>query len=261
MRQVTDDFDEDNIFSFAAPGISYLGIPYWDARFDDIRVRQAISMAIDREAINGALFGDLNAPATAWTPSIMPGNPDGICGEYCEYDPEAAAALLEEAGGFDGQLTLHFPGGAGHDDLYNAMANSLRQNLGIDAIAKPSVGWAEFGQDRNNKVLDGPFFSRWGALYPSQQSTLRAMFSAAPNCTNCGGEPIPAVDAALNEADAAGSEDGTAYAKVQELIAEQFPIIPLFEESYNYVTSDRIAGLKASAVGEPILTQVVLAED
>lgn len=261
MRQVTDDFDEENIYSFAAPGISYLGIPHWDARFDDIRVRQAISMAIDREAINSAIFGDLNAPATAWTPSIMPGNPDGICGEYCEYDPEAAAALLEEAGGFEGQLTLHFPGGAGHDDLYNAMANSLRQNLDIDAIAKPSVGWAEFGEDRNNKVLDGPFFSRWGALYPSQQSTLRAMFSAAPNCTNCGGEPNPAVDAALNEAAAEGSEDGTAYAEAQELIAEQFPIIPLFEESYNYVTSDRIAGLKASGVGEPILTQVVLAED
>lgn len=261
MKQVTDDFNEDNIYSFAAPGISFLGIPYWDERFDDIRVRQAISMAIDREAINDALFGNLNAPATAWTPSIMPGNPDGICGEYCEYDPEAAAALLEEAGGFEGQLTLHFPGGAGYDDLYNALANYLRQDLGIDAIARPSVGWAEFGQDRNNQVLDGPFFSRWGALYPSQQSTLRAMFSAAPNCNNCGGALNPDVDAALNEADAQGSEDGTAYVQAQELIAAQFPIIPLFEESYNYVTSDRVVELKASAVGEPVLTQVVLAKD
>jgi oligopeptide transport system substrate-binding protein len=261
MKQVTTDFDEENIYSFAAPGMSYLGIPYWDERFDDIRVRQAISMAIDREAINTALFGNLYSPATAWTPSIMPGNPDGVCGEYCEYDPEAAAALLDEAGGFEGQLTLNFPGGAGHDDLYNALANSLRQNLGVDAIARPSVGWAEFSQDRNNQALDGPFFTRWGALYPSQQSTLRALFSAAPNCTNCGGEPNPEVEVALNEADAAGSADGTAYVAAQELIAEQFPIVPLFEASYNYVTSDRVGELTPSAVGEPVLTQVIIAED
>lgn len=261
MKQVADDFDEDNIYSFAAPGISYLGIPFWDQRYQDIRVRQAMSMAIDRDAINEALFGNLNAPATAWTPSIMPGNPDGICGEYCTYDPEAAAALLEEAGGFEGELTIHFPGGAGQDDLFNAVANYLRQNLDVDAVARPSVGWAEFGEDRNNKVLDGPFFSRWGALYPSQQSTLRAMFSAAPNCTNCGGAPIAGVEEALNEADAAGSADGTAYAQAQELIAEQFPIVPMFEESYNFVTSDRVAEMKASAVGEPVLTEVVLVED
>ncbi len=261
MKQVSGDFDEQNIHSFAAPGMSYLGIPFWDERFSDVRVRQAISMAIDREQINEALFGGLNTPATAWTPSIMPGTPEGICGEYCEYDPEAAAALLEEAGGFDGQLVLHFPGGAGHDDLYNALANYLRQGLGIDAIARPSVGWAEFGQDRNNQVLDGPFFSRWGALYPSQQSTLRAMFSASPTCNNCGGQPIPEVDTALRAADAEGSEDGAAYAAAQELIAENFPIVPLFDETYNYVTSDRVAQVSASAVGEPILTRIVLAED
>ncbi|GAA3666786.1 peptide ABC transporter substrate-binding protein [Microbacterium marinilacus] len=261
MKQVTDDFDEDHVYSFSAPGISYLGIPYWDDRFSDIRVRQAISMAIDRDAVNEAIFGDLNKPATAWTPSIMPGTPEGVCGEYCEYDPEAAAALLEEAGGFDGQLTIHFPGGAGHEDLYNAVANYLRQNLGVDAVARPSVGWAEFGEDRNNQVLDGPFFSRWGALYPSQQSTLRAMFSSTPGCINCGGELDPDIDAALQEADVTGDETGAAYAEVQELIAEEFPVIPMFEESYNYVTSDRIAELTPSGVGEPILTDVVLADD
>ncbi|SEF18685.1 oligopeptide transport system substrate-binding protein [Jiangella alba] len=261
MMQVADDFEDDHVYSFSGPAISYLSIPYWDPRFDDVRVRQAISMAIDRDAINEALFGNLNAPATAWTPSIMPGNPDGICGEYCEYDPEAAAELLAEAGGFEGQLTIHFPGGAGHDDLFNAVANYLRQNLGVDAVARPSVGWAEFSEDRNNEVLDGPFFARWGALYPSQQSTLRAMFTSAPGCTNCGGAIIPDVEQALNDADASGSEDGEAYAEAQRHLAEQFPIVPLFEESYNFVTSDKVAELTASAVGEPLLTDVILAED
>ncbi|WP_260848266.1 ABC transporter substrate-binding protein [Brevibacterium aurantiacum] len=260
MNQVSDDFDKDHIFSFGGPAISYLSTPFWDKRFDDKRVRQAISMAIDRDTINEKVYGGLNRSATAWTPSIMPGNPDGICGEYCKYDPEAAATLLKEAGGFEGQLTLNFPGGAGHDDLYNAVANYLNQNLGIDTVAKPSVGWAEFTEDRNNEKLDGPFFARWGALYPSQQSTLRAFFSDAPNCTNCGGPPSAEVEKAINVADSSGNNSDAAYADVQKTIAEDFPVIPMFEESYNFVTSDKITDLPTSAVGEPQLADIVLGD-
>lgn len=261
MNQVADDFDKDQIYSFDGPAISYLSAPFWDKRFDDKRVMQALSMAIDRDTINEKVYGGLNEPATAWTPSIMPGNPDGVCGEYCEYDPKAAAALLKEAGGFEGQLTLNFPGGAGHDDLYNAVANYLKQNLGVDAVAKPSVGWAEFIEDRNNEKLDGPFFARWGALYPSQQSTLRAFFSNAPNCTNCGGTPLPEVQTAIDEADSSENGSDRAYADVQKTLADEFPVIPMFEETYNYVSSDKIVELPTSAIGEPRLADITVGND
>lgn len=257
MNQVANDFPAERVYSFSGPAISYLSMPSWDERYSDPRVRQAISMAIDREAINDAVYGGLYEPATAWTPSVMPGNPNGVCGEYCEYDPEAAVELLEEAGGFEGQMVIQFPGGAGHEDLFNAIANSLRQNLGVDAVASPTVGWAEFSQARNNSQLEGPFFARWGALYPSQQSTLRAFFSSAPSCKNCGGVLIPEVDAALNRADATGDESGAAYAEIQQTLAEHFPIVPLFDETYNFVTSERVAELSTSAVGEPNFAAIV----
>lgn len=261
MNQVSNDFDADRIHTFDAPGMTYLSLPFWDDRFADPRVRQAISMAIDRETINEKVHGGLYQPATAWTPSIMVGNPDGICGEYCEYDPEAAAQLLEEAGGFEGQLTLHFPGGNGHDDLYNAIANYLTQNLGIDAVATPSLGWAEFSEDRKSQNLDGPFFTRWGALYPSQQSTLNAFFSEAPGCTYCGGEPIPALIKGLDAADSSGGDGAQEYAELQQILVDEFPVIPLFEETYNYVTSDKVETLPTSGVGEPVLANVTVRGD
>ena len=71
-------------------------------------------------------------------------------------------------------MEIYYPGGGGLDPLYQAIANQLRQNLGIDATAKPSADWAEFLQNRNDQNITGPFFSRWGALYPSQQATLRS---------------------------------------------------------------------------------------
>lgn len=259
LPQAGDDFG-DNFYSFEAPGISYLGLPLWDERYQDVRVRQAISMAIDRETINDVIYGGAYTPATAFTPAIEPGTPEGICGEYCEYDPEAAKALLDEAGGFEGSMEIYFPGGGGLDDFYNAIANNLRQNLGVDATAVPSADWAEFSDNRTAGNIDGPFFSRWGALYPSQQATLRPFFVENGGCANCIPWYDDEVKAAIDAADAADTGDGAAYAEVQELILEEFPAPPLFFETYSYVTSDNIDDLVTSPVGNPRLTNVVLAD-
>jgi ABC-type transport system substrate-binding protein len=262
LPQAEGDFG-DRLYSFEAPGISYLGLPLWDARYSDVRVRQAISMAIDRDTINDVIYGGTFTPATALTPAVEAGTPEGICGELCEYDPEAAKALLDEAGGFDGTIDIYYPGGIGLDELYTAIANQLRQNLGVEAVATPSTDWAEFYETRLNGAVDGPFFSRWGALYPSQQNTLRALYVADGGCANCipfyepeVAQLIATADAQVDAADAAD-----AYAAVQERIMEDFPAPPLFFETYSFVTSERIADLPTSAVGNPTYAMVTLAED
>ncbi|HEY0188740.1 MAG TPA: ABC transporter substrate-binding protein [Cellulomonas sp.] len=262
LTQAATDFP-DTMYTFEAPGISYLGLPLWDERYQDIRVRQAISMAIDRETISEVVYGGTYTPATALTPTVEAGTPEGICGEYCEYDPDAAKALLEEAGGFEGTIEIYYPGGSGVDELYTAIANNLRQNLGVEAVATASADWAEFYQNRLDANISGPYFSRWGALYPSQQNTLRAFYVDGGGCTNCIAYYQQDVADALAVADAQVDADDAAeaYAAVQELIMEDFPAPPLFFESYSYVTSDRVADLPTSAVGNPTYGQVVLAED
>ncbi|MGD2039864.1 MAG: peptide ABC transporter substrate-binding protein [Anaerolineae bacterium] len=67
----------------------------------DLAVRQAIAMAIDRELINQELLlGLTSVPETLWDPIAAAGyvSPDI---EPWTYDPEAAKALLEEAGYVD----------------------------------------------------------------------------------------------------------------------------------------------------------------
>ena len=258
--QAEDDFGANRSYNFPGPGINFLGLPLWDERYQDIRVRQAISMAIDRETINDVVYGGAWEPATAWTPAVMPGTPEGVCGKFCEYDPEAAAALLEEAGGFDGEMEIVFPGGSGHDDYFNAIANNLRQNLGIEAVATPTVDWAEFQQRRSDEDIDGPFFSRWGALYASQQATMREVFLETGGCQNCVPMYLPEFADAIAEADATGDESGEAYAPVHDILQEHFPVPPLFFETYSYVTSDRVEDLITQPGGNPRLSHIVLAE-
>jgi len=239
----------DRVQELDAPGVDFLGFDLEDPRFADPRVRQAISMAIDRDAINEAVFGGSQTPATSLTSESMPGDPSGVCGEKCEFDPDAAADLLAEAGGFDGTMELLYIANFGQDDLFAAIANQVRQNLGIDdVVATPASDFAAFVARVESKDTDGPFRARWGALYPSQQNTLQAVYTATGEGNfGAGGYSNPEVDELLRAANAADTleESYDGYRLVQERILEDFPTVPLFGNRYLYVTSERIGELSS----------------
>lgn len=259
VNQAIKDFG-DRFYANAAPGISFLGLPLWDKRYSDVRVRQAISMAIDRDAVNKVIYGGQFTPATAFTPPTEPGTPEGICGEACTYNPTKAKELLDAAGGWTGDMVITYPGGFGLDELYKAYGNQIRKNLGITTVTtKATTDFAEFAKLRGAGSIQGPYFSRWGALYPSQQNTLRAFFikGGGGGCDNCSAEQPAEVVALLKEAD--GQVDQAAaiekYVAAQKILAEQLPIIPMFYEKYMFVTSEKVTAFPSSQ-GSPIWAQV-----
>ncbi|MEO1226137.1 MAG: ABC transporter substrate-binding protein [Pseudomonadota bacterium] len=74
----------------------------------DWRVRRAMSLAINRDAIRDRIMGGASLPTRNIVPPGFFGYVDDL--EADPYDPEAAMALLEEAGYGDGfQITLHGP--------------------------------------------------------------------------------------------------------------------------------------------------------
>ncbi|MBL3703892.1 ABC transporter substrate-binding protein [Sulfitobacter sp. BDSS02] len=76
--------------------------------FDNVKVREAVAHAINRQSvIDGAMFG-LGTPIGT---HFAPHNPDYVdLTGISEYDPAKAKALLEEAGMADGfETTLHLP--------------------------------------------------------------------------------------------------------------------------------------------------------
>jgi len=259
MTSAKGDFG-DKLHSFDAPGIDYIGFPLWDERYSNADVRRAISMSINRKQVNKAIYGGLYEPATALTPPSMSGTQEGICGDACEFDPAAAKQLLAKAGGFDGTITLVYPGGNGLDSLYQAYANQIRQNLGVDAEAKATTDWASYYSELTDKKIEGPHFGHWGALYISQQNTLRALFTTAGGCAPCTGYyQSDEVDSLLAKADSAGSqaEANEYYAQTQKAVLQDFPVVPTFFDKYSYVTSDKIASLPAVA-GSPVVSQITV---
>jgi peptide/nickel transport system substrate-binding protein len=85
----------------------YIGISNFYAPFDDIRVRQALAMSIDRQRVVDNFFPLGSQLTTDFVPPVLFGHVDGI--GVPAYDPDGARALLEEAAadlGFDLPLNI-----------------------------------------------------------------------------------------------------------------------------------------------------------
>lgn len=92
-----------NVLQQEGLNVGYLAMNVERAPFDDVRVRQAVNMAIDRDAILEAVFLGAGVKAKNPIPPTIWSYNDSIV-DY-EYDPEAAKALLAEAGLADGFST------------------------------------------------------------------------------------------------------------------------------------------------------------
>src|SRR5215467_10897561 len=144
--------------------------------FTDVRVRRAISHAMDRQALIEAVWGR-GAPTPAVSRGLaewsLPIEQLGAGAKYYEYDPQEARRLLAEAGfpkGFKTQLTV--TSGLGRDRVDEAqLVQRFLQDVGIEAELKLQEYGAYVAttvQGKFEGMVDGPIGVVWepdGRLY------------------------------------------------------------------------------------------------
>jgi len=235
-----------DVVPFSAPSIDFLGFPLYNSYFRNKLVREAISLAIDRQEISTKLFADLDTPATSLLPPAEAGAPANAC-PYCRYDPARARTLLAEGGGWKGPLVLWYPSGVGYDSEAQAIGNELTQNLGIRVTLNAQPYTVLVANLAGKKVTNGVFFGHWGAYFPSMQNTLANMFLPT------GADHIetwysnPAVTGAIqrgNEATSLAAAEAS-YRQAEQMITNDIPVVPLFFDSYVLVHSPAVSSVIA----------------
>lgn len=246
-----------------SPDITSLGFPLYDPRYADVRVRRALSMAIDREAIVNAIFLGTRVPADSFAPPTVVGYRAGACGRWCEYHPDESKALLAEAGfDTDAPVEIWFNAGAGHDGWMTAVGNMFRK-IGLTYKLRGNLQFNEFLSKRDAKEMTGPFRLAWVMDYPSIENFLAPQYATAalaPAGSNTTFYSSPAFDAALAAGDRAPTIEaaGAAYEKAESVLVQDLPAAPLFSGLDQAVWDTRVSGVRYNILGEIVLADVVV---
>ncbi len=219
------------------PGLNivYLGMNGTIPPFNDIRIRKAVSYAVNTQAIVKQITGRGSVPAKGVLPPGMAGFDPNFKGY--SYDPDKARSLLSEAG---------YPEGRGIPpvEIWTVSKSQRVKNeilayrkylaeIGIQVIPKVAKNWKEFVGLINAKKVP-MFYAAWYADYPDPDNFLYVLFhSKSP--TNRMGYHNPVVDELLerarHETDYMKRVD--MYREIERLVMQDAPIISQHINSYN----------------------------
>ena len=225
----------------AAPSFSvqYIGLNVNEPPLDDIKVRQALNLAIDKTEIATIVLGDQVVPAKGILPPGFPGFNESISGY--EFDPEKARRLLGESKYGDDldnlpPITITTPGSFGANvslDMEVILA-MWEKNLGIQTEFQQTE-FATFLKDLNKRRFQ-MFDIGWIADYPDPENFLDLLFysDSSNNHTNYNN---PEVDALLEEARVETDETlrFNIYNRVEQAILDDAPWIPLWYSGERYL--------------------------
>ena len=225
--------------------VYYLVVNLEDETMANKDLRHAISLAINRQNIVDTLFEGGREPADNVFPPII--DKKGGSWEFAKYDPDQAKQILEEKGLTGTTVTLSYNSGGGHEDIMSCIQADL-QAVGLN-VEQDTKEWAAY----LSGLTDGTFqMGRlgWIADYPTLDNFIYPNFySTADN--NYSRYNNPEVDAAIDAARQITDEDDRkdAFRKINQMVADDMPIIPIMFYAHQHVASDKVNELYYNAQG------------
>ncbi|ANY21384.1 Periplasmic oligopeptide-binding protein precursor [Tsuneonella dongtanensis] len=209
--------------------------------FDDVRVRRALALAIDKKLLVEKVSKGGQAPATGFVPQGIPGY---TASRAVQFDPDEARRLLAEAG---------YPGGKGfpkteimintneaHRKIAEAIQELWRRELGID-VGIYNQEWKVYLDNQANLNYD---LARagWIADY-AHPSTFVDMFTTG-NGNNDTGWSNRRYDALIEAARKAGNEEERVghMLAAEEILLADMPIIPIYWYTRVYLLDEQVKG-------------------
>jgi len=236
----------------------YIGFNVRKPPLDDVRVRQALAMAIDKQALASVVLRDLVRPANGILPPGMPGYNPNLQG--LPFDPQRARQLLDQAGGparLQGLTLLTSGVGGTPGPIVDAIVAMWEQNLGV----RIEVRLLDFGTflteiDRGNFDL---FSLGWIADYVDPENFLDILFHSGSE-NNHTGYANPEVDRLLEQARVEQDQGRrmSLYQQAEQIIVRDAPWIPLYHSRDSFVVKPYVRGYTGTPFVVPHLRYVTL---
>lgn len=237
--------------------------PHFSGEEGNLR-RQAISMAINRPEITDVIFSGTRTPASDFTSPVIAGWSDSIPGsEVLKFDAAKAKDLWAQADAispWSGTFPISYNSDGSHKDWVDAVANSIKNTLGIEALGNPYATFAEVRTDITAKTIVGAFRSGWQADYPSPANFIGSQYKTGAG-SNDSDYSNPDFDKLLDDAAASQSVDeaNKIYAQAQELLFRDLPAIPLWYQNAVGGYSTLVSNVQFGWDSQPLYTEITKA--
>lgn len=257
--------DGFQIVNRPAFNILYLGMNQKNKALADVRVRQAITYAIDRAAVVKSSLPEGSTPAIEFIPPTVEGYNDQV--EAYPYDLEKAKQLLAEAGQSNLELKFAYPTGVSRpympapEDTFAVIRSQLEKagikvtpvatkwspdyldliqgDAGVDKHDIHLLGWTGDYNDPDNFL--GVFFGRKSSEWGFDNKKLFADLAAA--------RELPTLE-----------EQTPAYSAINAQIAEYAPGVPLAHPAPSLAFASGVQGFVASPVQDEVWNNVTVSK-
>lgn len=244
--------DKLNVEQFPGSNIQYVGINTQTAPLNNVKIRQAIGYAIDRDKIiKELLLGQARVansilPDTSW--AFTPGT------EY-RYDPEMAKKLISEAGYKNEPIKFKFTAGNAFFSSYSQAIQSSLIAVGLN-VEIETLDSNTLRED----LAKGRFMLNTGVWIGGNQDPIfiKDLFTTGRipgegvSCCNrsrySNTEVDNLVESAMNEVDRAKAAE--LYKQAWQKISSDLPLLPLWYPANMVVANKRIGNIKVNASGD-----------
>jgi oligopeptide transport system substrate-binding protein len=244
----------------------YLGTYYYllntnKPPLDDVRVRQALAMAVDRERLNNTVMHSSNLPAYSITP---PGTLGYQPPKIFHYDVQRAKQLLAEAGYPDGAgwpgLELTYNTSESHLKIAVALQQMWKDALNID-ITLANQEWKVY-LDSVDQMNFQMARRGWIGDYVDPNNFLDLFLCRGGN--NNTGFCDPRYDTLIKQDAPRATSREERYAifsEAETLLMEQMPILPIYTYTSNHLIDPSVRGIPANLMDYVNFRYVSLQQD
>jgi peptide/nickel transport system substrate-binding protein len=240
----------------------YLAFNVGKAPFDNMSLRRAVAMSVDRQAIVDSLVLGYATPGKSL---FSPFAPQWLSTKGLPaYDPAQARVLAQSAlGGQRVKAQLLYRGGAGQARPWKQIAELLQANLAELGIDVELVGLEQAAMD--DRTAKGEWSMRlaqqgWANGDPDFIMANFLGAAGAYNKDRGAAYRNPEVEqlVAAGKAEADYKKRFAIYERLQEIAVQDAPVTPLYHEHGAYAYRDTIGGLRQRITYQPTLDTLAL---
>jgi oligopeptide transport system substrate-binding protein len=237
----------------------------------DPKARQAISYAIDRDAIIKGVFQGMYTKSTTILPPVFTDvYQKDLCTSCIKQDPAKAKQLAAEGGLKPGTtIKLAYNTGAGHEEWIQAVKQQLETVLGLK-VQTSGMPFAQLLADQQKPGATGLYRFAWGADYPTPDNFLYPLLDTASINKDSSGKVTgdnrerysnKTFDDLLAKARATSDEAGrnAIYKQAEKVALDDMALIPLWNRTQlRLANTKKFANIKMDFHEDPNLPEISL---